>query len=190
MDLNIAADTTLTVFERALDLSFDVTGHRLIERTTLFVNDAGEQTTNRDAREWFFNEYRAEMAMRVDYERWRLSWQSRYLGPNEGYHGFEDEYGDINGTPFFSSTCLGPPTDVQCKDVETAPDYWIHHASLTYRGDDWRIVGGVRNVFDKSPPQVDTFEVGGVVANTPRGAGYDLNGRLYFLTATISFDDV
>ena len=190
VDLNIAADTTLTVFERALDLSFDVTGHRLIERTTLFVNDAGEQTTNRDAREWFFNEYRAEMAMRVDYERWRLSWQSRYLGPNEGFRGFEDEYGDINGTPFFSSTCLGPPTDVQCKDVETAPDYWIHHASLTYRGDDWRIVGGVRNVFDKSPPQVDTFEVGGVVANTPRGAGYDLNGRLYFLTATISFDDV
>ena len=189
VDLNIAADTTLTVFERAVDLSFDVTGHRLIERSTLFTNDAGEQTTGRDAREWFYNEYRAEMAMRVDYERWRLSWQSRYLGPNEGYHGFDDEYGDIqDGTPF-SSTCLGPPTDVQCKDVETAPDYWIHHASLTYRGDNWRVVGGVRNVFDKAPPQVDGNELWSAINNTPRGAGYDLNGRLYFLTATISFDD-
>ena len=189
VDLNIAADTTLTVFERAVDLSFDVTGHRLIERSTLFVNNTGEQTVNQFARDWFFNEYRAEMAMRVDYERWRLSWQSRYLGGLDENRVIVDEYGDINGGPF-SSTCLGPPTDMQCRDVETAPDYWIHHASLTYRGNDWRVVGGVRNVFDKAPPQVNSDTFFSVINNTPRGAGYDLNGRLYFLTATISFDDI
>ena len=95
------------------------------------------------------------MALRVDYDRWRLSWQSRYLGSNIGYHDFEPVFGDVQENTPSSSTCLGPPTDMQCKDVETAPDYWIHHAALTYRGNEWQIVGGLRNVFDKAPPQVD-----------------------------------
>ena len=188
VDLNLSIDTTLTVFERALDLSFDVNGHRLIERNELFVNDEGERDFNPNAREWFFAEHKAELALRVDYNQWRLSWQSRYLGDQEGFRGAEDEWGDINSSSgFFSSTCLGPPTDVLCKDVETAPDYWIHHMSVTYGRDDWRIIAGVRNVFDEPPPQIDDSEIFSASNNTPRGAGYDLNGRSYFLTGTYSF---
>ena len=189
VDLNIAVDATVTILDRPVDLSYELTGHRMIERTLLYTNDAGQQTRSRDQGEWFFNEYRAQMALRVDYARWRVSWQSSYIGPNVGYHGYEDEYGDLNagtGEPF-SSTCLGPPTDMQCKDVETAPDYWVHHASLTYRGNEWQIVGGLRNVFDKAPPQVDWNELWSQINNTPRGAGYDLQGRLYFVTASINF---
>ena len=95
VDLNLAFDTTFTVFERALDLSFDVIGHRLIERSTVFVNDAGVPTINKLARTWAFAEHKAELALRVDYDRWRLSWQSRYLGNYENYRGFDEDWGDI-----------------------------------------------------------------------------------------------
>ena len=187
VDLNLTVDTTLTVFERPLDVSIDVTGHRLIERSTLFVNDAGEASENQDAREWFYAERKAELALRLDYERWRLSWQSRYMSGYDGYRGFEDEWGDITGDTPFSSTCLGPPNDLMCRDVETAPDYWIHHVSLSYREDTWRVIGGTRNVFDEPPPQVDDNELWSATNNTPRGVGYDLNGRTFFLGFTYRF---
>ena len=187
VDLNMTADTTLTIFERPVDVSFDVTGHRLIERSELFLNDVGEVTENQDAREWFFAERKAELALRLDYERWRVSWQSRYLSGYDEYRGAEDEYGDITATTPFSSTCLGPPNDLMCKDVETTPDYWIHHASVSYRADTWRVIGGARNVFDEPPPQVDGNELWSALNNTPRGVGYDLNGRTYFLTLTYGF---
>ena len=188
VDLNLTFDTTFTVFERALDLSLDVIGHRLIERNTLFVNDAGDQTLNQNAREWYFAEHKAELALRVDYDRWRLSWQSRYIGDYENYRGADDEWGDINSSSgVFSDTCAGPPDDVQCKDVQTASDYWVHHLSTTYAGDDWRVVAGLRNVFDESPPQVNGDTGTAAINNTPRGLGYDLMGRTYFVTATYSF---
>ena len=187
VDLNLTVDTTLTVFERPLDVSVDVTGHRLIERSTLFVNDAGEASENQDAREWFYAERKAELALRLDYERWRLSWQSRYISGYDEYRGTQDEWGDINSDTPFSSTCLGPPDDLMCRDVETAPDYWIHHVSLSYRQDTWRVIAGSRNVFDEPPPQVDDNELWSATNNTPLGVGYDLNGRTFFLSLTYRF---
>ena len=188
VDINLTLDTTLTIFERALDLSVDVVGHRLIERNTLFVNDEGDRDFNKDAHEWFFAEHKAEAALRLDYDRWRLSWQSRYLGDYDNYRDGDEEWGDINSSSgVYSHTCLGPPTDVQCKDVETASDYWVHHVSITYRGDDWVIVAGSRNVFDEPPPQVNPGDVWSQTNNTPRGLGYDLMGRSYFVTGTFTF---
>ena len=187
VDFNLTVDTTLTVFERPLDVSFDATGHRLIERSELFLNDAGEATENQDAREWFYAERKAELALRFDYERWRLSLQSRYLSGYDGYRGFDDEWGDITSDTPLSSTCLGPPNDLMCKDVETAPDYWIHHASVSYRADKWRAIVGARNVFDEPPPQVDSGELWSATNNTPRGVGYDLNGRSFFLALRYQF---
>ena len=187
VDFNLTVDTTLTVFERPLDVSFDATGHRLIERSQLFISDAGEVTETQDAREWFYAERKAELALRFDYERWRLSLQSRYLSGYDGYRGFDDEWGHIDHDDYFSSTCLGPPNDLLCKDVETAPDYWIHHASVSYRADTWRGIAGVRNIFDEPPPQVDSSELWSATNNTPRGVGYDLNGRTFFLSLRYQF---
>ena len=187
VDFNLTVDTTLTFFERPLDVSFDATGHRLIERSQLFVNDAGEVTETQDAREWFYAERKAELALRFDYERWRLSLQSRYLSGYDGYRGADDEWGHIDHDDYFSSTCLGPPNDLLCKDVETAPDYWIHHASISYRADTWRGIAGVRNIFDEPPPQVDYTELWSATNNTPRGVGYDLNGRTFFLSLRYQF---
>lgn len=191
VDLNLSFDTTFTVFERALDLSFDVTGHRLIERSTLFVSNTGEETRSSSEREWFFAEHKAELSLRLDYERWRLAWSSRYLGNYEEDPAFVDDWGDITGDNRdagpFSSTCLGPPDDLLCRDVEEVGDYWVHHVSVGYRHDVWRVLAGVRNVFDEWPPQVDPNELWSQINNTPRGAGYDLDGRSFFASFTYQF---
>ncbi len=190
VDLNLAFDMTLTVFERPLDVSLDVTGHRLIERSTLFISDAGEETAGQFHREWFYAERKAEVGLRLDYERWRLSWSSRYLSKYQEDPRFVDEWADVHGdgrnVPF-SHTCLGPPDDLLCRDIHEVPDYWVHHVSVTHRRDTWRAIAGVRNVFDEWPPQVDPSELWSQINNTPRGAGYDLNGRTYFLGLTFNF---
>ena len=188
VDLNLTFDMTFTVFERPLDVSFDVTGHRLIERSTLFVNNTGVETTGRFHREWFYAEHKAELGLRLDYERWRVSWSTRYLGDYRSDPGFVDVWAHVDSPQATrTETCVGPPTDVLCRDVEAAPDYWVHHVSTTYQREAWRVVAGVRNVFDKWPPQVDPSELWSQINNTPRGLGYDLNGRTYFMQLTFNF---
>lgn len=184
VDLNLAFDATLTVFERPVGVRFDFAGHRLIERNTLFVSDTGERTENKSARAWGFVEYKANMNLRLDYDRWRFSWSSRYVGDYREDPDFADPFSSIAA---FSSTCLGPPNDLLCKDIETASDYWLHSTSVTYRADAWLIRAGVRNVFDKPPPLVDPSAFWSVTNNVPRGLGYDLDGRKFFLTAKIDF---
>ena len=63
--------------------------------------------------------------------------------------------------------------------------------SLRYAGDDWEIIGSVRNLFDKDPP----FVSGGQGAdgasrflNTLPGVGYDLFGRSFTLRFAKRFE--
>ena len=195
VDLNIAFNTTVDIFERPVRFGLDIVGHRLIENADQYVNDGGEVDYNTYHREWYYPEHKAEALLRVDYDRWRFSWTARYQGNQLGYPApFADKWGDVytpNDPPDTNrgNTCRGPRDgDLLCKDIEGAPDYWIHHASLTYSGDTWRVLGGLRNVFDVGPPQVDGTELGtSDINNTPRGAGYDLDGRTYFLIASFNF---
>ena len=191
VDLNIAFDQTFTVFERALDVSLDVTAHRQIERSTLFINSVGDRDVQRDHREWYYPEHKAQFVLRLDYDRWRLTWSSRYVGNQYQDAGRVDGWNDVNGSAGsgveVTDTCLGPPTDLLCRDVGDVDDYWVHHASVTYRANTWLVRGGARNVFDAWPPQVDWSEWATDVNNTPIGAGYDWNGRTLFLAFEYSF---
>ena len=181
VDANINLQTTLTIFDRPIDIEFDSTAHRQIEFTTLFLNDQGEADFNARHREWYFPEFKAQMALRVDYDRWRVSWQSRMHGRVEQEIAAVDEWSDINGS---SDTCLGPPDDVLCRDVGAVGNYWLHHLSGSYEGDTWRLTLGIRNLFDEPPPMVDGSEITSA-NNVPLGAGYDFMGRVYFLGASI-----
>ena len=181
VDFNVNLQTTLTLFDRPVDVEFDTLAHRQIEYTTLFVNDQGESDFNARHREWYFPEFKAQMRMTVDYDRWRLTWQSRMHGRVEEEVSTVDEWSDIDGA---SSTCLGPPDDVLCRDVSTVGNYWLHHLSGRYRGDTWGVVLGARNLFDEPPPQVDSSEITNT-NNVPLGAGYDYLGRIYFLGLTV-----
>ncbi len=189
VDANLTFDTTLTVFERPVDLSLDVRGHRQIERSTLYVNDAGEPDFNAYHREWGYPERKAQIALRIGYDRWRFSWQTRYQSRVIQDADAVDEFNDIYDSQETgrSDTCLGPPDDLLCRDLGVAGEYWLHHASVGYRSDTWQLGAGVRNVFDEWPPQVDDSERWTTWNNTPRGDGYDILGRTYFIEASYRF---
>ena len=194
VDFNIAFDTNFTAFDRPFELSVDVNVHRVIERTTLFTDDEGIPDFNEYQREWYFPEYRGRSTVRLDYDRWRLSWGAQYVSPGRQDRDFVDAFSDIydsQGTGFTGDTCLGPPDDLLCRDQGDAPSYLVHSLSGWYQGDTWRVGLGAQNVFDEPPPLVDENEgPWTIVKNVPRGAGYDLDGRTWFLSASIRlFDD-
>ena len=188
VDFNIAFDTTFTAFDRPFELGVDVNAHRVIERTTLFIDDEGIPDFNQFQREWYFPEYRGQANVRLDYARWRLAWGMRYVSAGRQDRRFVDDFSDIydsGGTGFTGDTCLGPPDDLLCRDQGDAPSYLIHSLSGWYRGDTWTVGFGARNLFDEAPPLVDETEGPTAIKNTPIGAGYDLDGRTWFLNASI-----
>ena len=126
VDVNISYEQTLTLFQRPVELLVEVRGHRLIERTTLLTNEAGDVDQQSFHREWYYAEHRGEARMRLDYDRWRLTWSARYVGNYQPDVVAVDEWDDISDQ---SDTCLGPPDDVLCRNVEWAGNYWVHQVS-------------------------------------------------------------
>ena len=183
VDFNLAFDQTLTIFDRPVELGIDLTAHRTIERTTLYVDHETEDF-DEFQREWYFTELRGQANVRLDYDRWRVAWLARYVSDVDQEAAGIDEFSQaLTG---FGDTCLGPPDDLLCRDVGFASSYMVHSASVWYRGDSWLVGVGASNVFDKSPPQVDPTEVF-AANNTPLGAGYDLLGRTYFMNLSLRF---
>ena len=189
VDFNIAFDTTFTAFDRPFELGVDLNAHRVIERTTLFTDDEGVPDFNEFQREWFFPEYRGQGTVRLDYDRWRVSWGVRYVSEGRQDRDFVDPFSDIydsQGTDFTGDTCLGPPDDLLCRDQGDAPSYLVHSLSGWYSGDTWAVGFGARNIFDEAPPMVDEEEgPWSTIKNVPSGAAYDLDGRTWFLSASI-----
>ena len=185
VDLNVTYDQDITVFNRPVTIGFEAIGHRLIERSTLQLNNQGDRDLQALHREWQFPEHRAELTLRVDYDKLRLVWSSRYIGDQQPDAAAVDDWLHVNSGNPRSATCLGPPNDLLCRDMDWAGDYWVHNTSVTYQGNTWNIRAGVRNVFDAEPPVVDPNEVFSV-NNTPLGVGYDLWGRTYFLSTRVS----
>ena len=188
VDMNLTFDMPFTVFDRPFELGVDLNAHRLIERSTLFVDDQGVADFNEFQREWYFAEYRSTANVRLDYDRWRLSWTARYVGKVDQYPGAVDPFSDLDdrlGTGFYADTCLGPPDDVLCRDVGFGPHYMVHAVSGWYNGNDWWAGVGASNVFDVAPPLVESGEGPSKIKNVPIGAGYDLQGRTWFLSVSI-----
>ena len=128
------------------------------------------------------------MLARFEYDRWRLTWETRFRRRVHQDFAGVDEYGDIwSSRDIFADTCQGPDYgDVSCRDYGDSDNYFINNVSVYYSADRWTLGLGVRNVFDEWPPQVDGTEVFSI-NNTPIGYGYDLNGRLVFLNFALRF---
>ena len=183
VDINLAFDDSFTLFDRPIDVTWDVTANRMLERSTLFIDDDGNPDTDTFQGEWGFPDWNLRSGLRFDYDDWRFTWETRYLG---SVHQDPDGVDDFSDATIASDTCFGPPTDVLCRDYGDADNYFLNHVSVYYYGDRWTVGGGIRNAFDKNPPVVDGTEVL-AVNNTPIGAGYDLNGRTFFLNVGINF---
>jgi outer membrane receptor protein involved in Fe transport len=66
------------------------------------------------------------------------------------------------------------------------PDYFTHYASVQYRADKFQFLVGVRNLFDKKPPQISSL-VYNRIGNAPLYSGYDFVGRTFFVNVSTSF---
>jgi iron complex outermembrane receptor protein len=166
-----------------IDMSLNITATKLVERSTRFTNGDGSVDEEGYKGEWGFPEWRAQMALRFEWDRWAFTWETRFTDDVNQDPDSVDDFDSIAG---LSDTCLGPPDDVLCRDYARAEDYFRHSTSLFYRADTWSLGAGIRNVFDEKPPVVDGSEVLSY-SNTPIGYGYDLQGRVFFLDASYRF---
>jgi iron complex outermembrane receptor protein len=189
VDINVAFNDTLTMFNRPFDIGVDVVANRQLERSTLFVT--GPDTVDFESFQgtWGFPDWKVQTYFRLDYSDFRFVYELRYTSSVDQNPLDVDEFDDVNGsqgTGFVSDTCLGPPDDVLCRDYADGDSYLLHNASFYYYGDRWTVGGGVRNLFDEEPPVVDWSEITNT-NNSPLGYGYDLNGRTYFFNVAVNF---
>jgi iron complex outermembrane receptor protein len=107
----------------------------------------------------------------------RFNWSTRFIGggQNDDLFDFEDNAPCAN---------LG---GLICRPVETTDDYTTHTVSVSYGQDNWAVTGGIRNVFNDEPPQVDPAAGGFQIRNVPLGAGYDIFGRTVFASVNYTF---
>ena len=189
VDINLAYDDSFTFFERPIDLGIDIVANRQLERSTLFIGDDGEPDFDTFHGEWGFPAWRMQGFLRFDYDEFRLTWETRYISSVKADPRTTDSFSDAtNGN---ANTCSGAPNDVLCRDVDFTDNYFLSHLSLYYYGDRWTFGGGIRNIFDEEPPQVNGQSDEGrqvlSINNTPIGYGYDINGRTYFFNVAVNF---
>ena len=184
VDVNIAYDDQFTLMDRPIDFAFDLRANRQLERSDLFLNDDGSPDFDTDQGEFGYPTWTTQAFFRFDYDKYRVTWETRYMSGVEQDSDFVDDFDDVFGGG--SDACLGPPDDVLCRDIGFAENYFLHNVSLYYYGDRWTFGGGIRNLLDEEPPFVDGSEVLSV-NNSPIGYGYDLNGRVFFLNASVNF---
>ena len=194
IDLNTTFGYPVTVGGETFDLSLNLTANHLIERSSTFTNDNGDIDTEDFAGEFGLPSWIGRATFAVRYDDFRFTWQTRYIGSVEqdelGIDPFSDAF--LNGpdgefTGVVGDTCLGggSPNGVVagdgifCRDVGFADEYFEHTASVRWDDGSIRIIAGVTNIFDRSPPLVDSSEVL-AVGNAAIGNGYNLDGREFF----------
>ncbi len=212
IDINATFGKDVTLFGESVDLGLNIRANHLIERSSLFINDDGSETFDDDAGEPSFAEWSGFATFSAEVDKFLFTWQVDYTSRVEQDVVGIDEFSDVFGrgpdgqfTGFTSNTCLGngsgsndPVTGafipdgvvagdgVFCRDVGFANEIFYHAASVRYRDGNLTVIAGVDNIFNTAPPQVDGTEVLDI-ANTIIGAGYDYDGREFFLSFQYAF---
>ncbi len=183
VDVTATFEDVITLFDRPFEVSMDFDAHRLLERSTQELDDEGNLDFSRSEGEWYYPYWTYRWRARLTYDRWRLVWTTDYIDGQKVDEARDDDWDDISG---ISDTCLGPPDDVLCKDVQWTSDYITHSLSLLYREDRFSIRAGARNLFDQEPPFVNSGRGYDSSSNVPLGAGYMLDGRVFFVEVQVS----
>jgi len=193
VDVNMAIDWPTQMFGRAVDFGFDFNFNRKLEFSTFFIDtEAGFVSADSDLGQFGFPEWEGQGIMRADVGKYRFTWATRYIASVQ-----QDP--DIRAANDFASyptvnTCGGwnvgfgpdPSQDVQCRPDGEADNYFRHDTSFYFLGDVWTFGIGARNVTNEAPPKVDSRVVFSAW-NIPFGAGYDMNGRSYFVNVAARF---
>ena len=197
LDFNANLRYEFNAFDRPFEYSWSGRANHLLERRSLFIDDSGNPLEDNDEGEFGLARWTGSMVNRLEYKDFAFNWFTRYVGPQDqdpdGLDDFANAFGidtDDNGfADTTSQTCLGPNFgDVNCRDVGFADDYFVHNMTVSYGNadQDFSVVLGVNNIFDRDPPEVDGSEVTSV-SNVPIGAGFNVNGRTFFASIRKAF---
>ncbi|MEM6858134.1 MAG: TonB-dependent receptor [Pseudomonadota bacterium] len=209
MDFNTTFGYPLTIGGETFDLRINLVANRLLERRNFLTTETGDIIENdlREIQGFVFPDWTGRATGQVQWDDFLFTYQVRYVdavselsetvvldgvdvrrpfgdgfnnpSPTDVANGFEN---------VFSPTCIGGdgPNGVVtgdgtfCQPVGDAPEYFEHTASIRWDSDDFRVILGVRNIFDTAPPQVSSRAGVFQISNTPLGSVYDLNGREFF----------
>jgi iron complex outermembrane recepter protein len=186
MDVNVAYAQTISMFDRAADITLDLSFNRQLENSRTFVNEDGTTDFIDLVGRFGFPRDNARAIFAAEIQKYRFTWSTRYMSAVAQDPLTVDPFDSVPDG--FADTCLGPAAgDVNCRDVGFADSYYTHDVSLFFYGDQWTFGGGFRNLFNTAPPLVDTSEVFAVY-NTPLGALYDLYGRTLFVNLAVTFE--
>jgi len=198
-DINTTFGYPVMVGGETFDLTLNIVANKLIERSNLQTQDDGSVIQQDFTDRFGFPDWTGRATFAADWEDFRLTYQVRYIDAiGNSFNGetfrertnFGDAFsrGPEGGEPAFSPTCLGRGSangvvagdGVFCRPVGSAPEYFEHTASIRWDSGDFRIIAGVRNIFDTAPPLVSSRAGILQISNTPIGNGYDLDGREFF----------
>lgn len=184
IDYNINFQDTFTLFDRPFEFQVDWVSHRLIERSTLFLNPLGIDDEQEEFSEWGYPQWRHTATLALEFSDFRFTYRPRYIGQQDTDPESIDDFDDgLLGT---SDTCAGPPDDVLCRDIGNADSYLNHTIGVRYDKYNWEVVLTVQNLTNEEPPLVDGTEVFSR-SNRPLGIGYDMLGRTFFVSAGFRF---
>ena len=143
VDVNINFADVLTIADKPYELEVDIRATRVIERSTLFITDTGEEDFNEYQGQWGFAKWKANSYVTLEWDKYRVLWTTRYISDVDQNPLGIDPYSDIYDTEFtgtYGDTCEGAAYgDLTCRDVGFADDYFVHSLSLSYLEDNYEI---------------------------------------------------
>ncbi|MFT3755872.1 MAG: hypothetical protein QM769_07980 [Pseudoxanthomonas sp.] len=147
---------------------------RLNAKVTNYLEQGGQALPTQPYKDYSGSIGAPEMTGELDLTYTLRNWKVRYgmdwVGSINGYEYYE-KYDNVDYRPNYQMKI---------------DDYYLHHMSVQYSGDDWSIIGGIRNIADKDPPVISTGAYS-VIGNAPLYSGYDYFGRVYFLSFSKKF---
>ncbi len=132
-----------------------------------------------------FPEWRGTSNFRLAMDDLSMFWGVRYIGKQDDLNAVTGEIIERTPDGRFAATGGRTSSDTVTQNIG---DYFRHDISVRYQGgDDWGVVLGVNNVFDRQPPLLDQDAGATLIGNVPAGIGYDFRGRSVFMTVNRSF---
>lgn len=175
-DYNVYYSQEFVLFDKGLDVSLDLQATQMTESLYDVLGTVDDNLGEPDVPEW-----RASALLSFDYNDFKLSWQTRYIGA-----GSEDDLGDfVKDTAACTGMTNSSGGPLLCRPLGFTEDYYVHSVSLSYDMDNYSFSLGVRNVFNDAPPKVDAE---GSFSNTniPLGVGYE-RPRTIFMNVGAKF---
>jgi len=96
LDVNVTFSDQIVIAEKPFEIDLDITAHRSIERSTLFIDDEGNEDFEDYAEEWGFPSWKANSTLRVSWDKWRVQLRSNFIAAVDQDVAGIDPFSDIN----------------------------------------------------------------------------------------------